>query len=229
MRSPRVAFALPAVALGVLLLFASPPVAVRLVRGLELAAPATMKPDVTYDVVIVLGGGVDPDITVETGRTAFREGAERMITAFDLLRAGRAKNVLLSGGPWGDPHRAGVRSEAGVMADQLEAWGIDAARIAVEERSKNTHENAVESLRIVRERGWERVLLVTSAAHMPRAFACFVHEGLHVDALPVDFWAADPAHRPPGWLPRAWAMLESTQILHEWAGRAVYRARGWTD
>jgi uncharacterized SAM-binding protein YcdF (DUF218 family) len=228
-RAPRVAFALPAAALGVLLFFGSPRVAVRLARGLEQAAPATMNAAVTYDAVIVLGGGVDPNITVETGRTAFREPAERMITAFDLLRAGRAKSVLLSGGPWGDARVPLVRSEAGVMADQLEAWGIDAARIVVEERSRNTHENAVESVAIVRARGWGRVLLVTSAAHMPRALACFVHEGLRVDALPVDFHASDPARWPPSWLPRAWAVLESTEVLHEWVGRAVYRARGWTD
>ncbi len=140
----------------------------------------------TYDAVIVLGGGMNGIITSQTGMPAYTDAAERVLTAFELLRAGRAKSAILSGGVWpGSPPE--VKTESRLMADALEGWGIDPSRLVLEERSTNTHENAVESARIARERGFTRDLLVTSAAHMLRARGCFLREGLAVDTLAVDF------------------------------------------
>jgi uncharacterized SAM-binding protein YcdF (DUF218 family) len=225
-RAPGAASAFPALAFFLLLLFSSPAISNRLVRGLEDPPLTTMKPGATYDAVIVLGGGIDTAVTLETGRTSFMDAAERLLTAFDLLRSGRAKNVILSGG-YEEPRVPGAESEANVMADQLEAWGIDAHRIAVEERSTTTHENAVESVKIARAKAWTHDLLVTSAAHMPRALGCFVHEGLPVDTLAVDFHTT--SRRPTRWLPRAQALWDSTWAIREIVGRFVYRLRGWTD
>ena len=94
-------------------------------------------------------------------------------------------------------------------------------RIVLERGSRNTRENAVESARIVRERGWKTLLLVTSAMHMPRAAASFRAAGLDVDLLPVDHRAGEQAGNL---LPRAEALERSTEALRELAGRAIYRA-----
>ncbi len=227
-RAPRFARACPALALALLSLFASPGIAARLLRFAEKDGVTTLKAGVVYDVVIVLGGGVDAEITAEKGRAELNDAGDRLVAGFDVLRAGQAKVALLTGGL--DPGaRRGTRSEAMVMADQLRAWGVDEERLAVEERSTTTHEDAVESVRIARQRGWTRALLVTSAAHIPRARACFEHEGLHVDTLAVDFHG--PPQERPGrrFLPRASALTDSTSTIRELVGRIVYRARGWTD
>jgi uncharacterized SAM-binding protein YcdF (DUF218 family) len=230
-RAPRVAFVLPALAFSVLLFFATPLVANSLQRGLEDPPLTTVKPDVTYDAVIVLGGGMNGLISNQTRLPAFNEGAERVTTAFDLLRTNRAKNAILSGGngPGAPPEQ---RSEARLSADVLEGWGIDPSRLVVEGDSTTTHENAVASVKLARERGWTRTLLVTSAAHMERARGCFVREGLAVDTFAVDFASYDQSRISsswPSWLPRASALAESTGALRERFGRFVYRLRGWTE
>jgi len=228
-RAPRVAFALPAVALALLGVLSIPTVANDLQRGLEQPPLTTMKPDVTYDAVIVLGGGVNATITGERGMTAVNESAERVLAAFDLLRTNRARNAIVSGGFWPEAHPSTAEPEARVTARQLVAWGIDPSRLALDEHSVNTHENAVESVRIARERGWTRDLLVTSAAHMQRARGCFGREGFPLDTLSVDFVSYDPIASPSGWLPRAGALAGSTSVIRERVGRLVYRLRGWSE
>jgi uncharacterized SAM-binding protein YcdF (DUF218 family) len=227
-RAPRAAFLLPAFGFGVLLVFSAPAVANDLQRSLEQPALTTLKPDVTYDAVIVLGGGVSAPIARETGLPSYNDAVERVLTAFDLLRTNRAKNAILSGGNQASAS-ADLKPESQLVAEQLEAWGIDPSRLAVEPRSTTTHENAVESARIARARGWTRNLLVTSAAHMRRAQGCFTKEGLAVDTLSVDFRSYDKAMGALSWVPRAEALATSTAAIRERAGRFVYRLQGWMD
>ena len=79
----------------------------------------------------------------------------------------------------------------------------------------------------MKERGWRSLLLVTSAAHLPRALDCFRKVGLTPDALPVDYRAGGA--RAGGWLPRASALSKSTDVLRELAGRVVYRVAGYAE
>jgi len=63
----------------------------------------------------------------------------------------------------------------------------DADRILAERQSRDTFENAMFSRQIANPRPGELWLLVTSAAHMPRAMAAFRAANFPVDAYPVDF------------------------------------------
>ncbi len=227
-RAPRLAFALPAAAMALLLFFASPVVSNRLLYALEQPALTSIKPDVTYDAVIVLGGTMDGMVTADTKSPAYDEAVERILATYDLLRTNRARYAILSGSSWNEgPGEA--PPEARLIAQQLAAWGIDPARIAVDEASRNTHENAIESTRIARERGWMRDVIVTSAAHMKRARGCFAKEGLEADTLAVDFGAYDPARHWSRWGPQASSLAESTGAIREWVARIVYRMRGWSE
>src|SRR6266508_4064278 len=111
------------------------------------------------------------------------------------------------------------------LAGKLVQWGIPPAQVVVEASSRNTRENAIESSRIAAARGWRTLLVVTSAAHAPRALGCFRAVGLEPDLLPVDFRAGDG--RGEGWLPRAAVLSRSTDALRELAGRLVYRMVGY--
>ena len=55
----------------------------------------------------------------------------------------------------------------------LGALGVPQSVFMLESRSRSTRENAVNSAVMLRERGMNRILLVTSARHMPRARALF--------------------------------------------------------
>jgi uncharacterized SAM-binding protein YcdF (DUF218 family) len=86
----------------------------------------------------------------------------------------------------------------------------------------------VESERLVREHGWKTLLLVTSAAHMPRAAGCFAAVGLRPDMLPVDVRISSTPLRRMSWLPRVGNLGQSTEALRELVGRVVYEQRGWS-
>ncbi len=220
---PRWAFGLAALAAAVLVVFSMEPVANRLQRLAERDARSTFRPDVVYDAVVVLGGIVDGAATRASGEVELDANVERILRAWELVRAGRARAVLLSAGltfplPGDVP-------EADLLAAKLVQWGVSPAQVVVEASSRNTRENAIESSRIAAAHGWKTLLVVTSAAHAPRALGCFRAVGLEPDVLPVDHRAGDGGGQ--GWLPRAGALERSTDALREVAGRLVYRMVGY--
>ncbi|SET17480.1 YdcF family protein [Stigmatella erecta] len=224
-RGGRRALGLQVLGLGVLYAFSIEPVAGALMRWVEAGAKETYRPGVVYDAVIVLGGGLDPDATERSGRPEYNAAVERILRGYELLREGKARQVLLSGGTLDTRPEAVVESK--VLQSQLQQWGIAPERIVIEGLSRNTRENALESKKLVQERGWNTLLLITSAAHLPRASGCFAAVGLRPDTLAADV-RASTGKRPPSWLPRANHLNASTDALRELAGRAVYRLRGWT-
>jgi uncharacterized protein (TIGR03382 family) len=190
---------LAVVAFAVPLAFASPVVAIALERCAAQSVRSTMKEDVVYDVVIVLSGKAE----------------ERLGPAADLIRTGRARLLLYSG--------RYDSNEAQVVASTLRSHHIRDDEVLFEQNSQNTHENAVESARIVTAQGWKRIVLVTGAIHERRALACFRKVGLFPDLLPI------VRRRPDGLLPRFWALDASTAALHESLGLVAYRVAGYVD
>lgn len=91
-----------------------------------------------------------------------------------------------------------------------------------EERSRTTWENALFSAPLLREAGVQRVVLVTQAAHMPRARWCVERQGLQVLAAPVGFLGVDNARPFAGWLPKGKAFWQNAQLLNEALGRLLY-------
>lgn len=216
---------LPFVGLAILFLFSTGPVSNALFGGLERSAKKTMRDDVAYDAAVLLGGIADDRAMISSGQPSYNDNVERLLATYDLLRQGRARYAILSGGPV-DASRAAA-SEAVVLADQLVSWGIEPGRIVIENRAMNTRENAVYSAEIVRERGWSKVVIVTSAFHMSRSIGCFRAVGLDVDTLPVDYRTFD-GRFSGDWMPRAHFLDVSTSALREWAGRVIYKARGYS-
>lgn len=207
-------------AIGLLAVFASEPVALALGRIVEAGADATIRPEEQYDAAIVLGGTVNPSVIIASPDSPEALGG-RVQAALGLLRSGQTRHVLLSAG--GNP--ADGPTEADAIAVALARHGIEEARIVRETHSRNTHENAMESARIVRQRGWSKLVLITDAAHMPRALACFRAEGLSPDAMPVNRRFARVA---TSFAPQAGNLATSADALHELFGRGIYWALGYS-
>jgi uncharacterized SAM-binding protein YcdF (DUF218 family) len=219
-RRRRAAPWLAAAAVTVLWVFAVEPVADGLTGLAERGVRSTMRPGVTYDAAIVLGGGIDPGASCESGEPELNPAGDRMVAGFELFRAGRVRNLLLSAG--GPDASEPVEADFGALL--YRRLGVPPERIVVERDSRNTRENAERSADIVRQRGWSSLLLVTSAMHMPRAAAAFRRVGLTFDVLPVD---RRYGRRPWTVLPRTEVLDRSTWALRELAGRLVYRAMGY--
>lgn len=188
------------------------------------------------DAIVVLGGATRaqswPRATDE-----LNEGADRLIYAYRLWEAGVAPHLLLTGGHAAFVTPETTRSEAAGMAELLRTIGVPAEAIWLEEASFNTYENALLSKPILEEQGAERVVLVTSALHMPRAAAIFRKLGIDVIPAPTDYLVTqadwehylrpDPAVQAFNLIPSADDLELTSQVLKEYIGIAIYRLRGW--
>jgi len=221
-RKPRAGHLLLGLGLAVLLIFSTPPVVGAMWQALERSAPRTFRPETTYDVVVLLGGVVDPSGSLSS-EVAYGHNVERLLTVFDLLRTQHARQVILSGGRLGE----GLPTEAVFLRDQLLRWGIEPERLVLEEGSKNTHENAVNTAALMQSRPGQTMLVVTSAFHMQRAAGCFTAAGLTFDTLPVDYRVREPS-RDNSLLPRSEYLADATRALRELSGRVVYRVLGYS-
>ena len=128
--------------------------------------------------IIVLGGVIDPEISVKRGEISLDEAAERIIAAVELYHRYPTVRIVFSGGnaAFGGP----PESEFAIRF--LEKLDIPRDRIELESRSRNTRENAVNTMQLVRPKPGERWLLITSAYHMPRAIGLFRQAGFPVEA-----------------------------------------------
>ena len=164
------------------------------------------------DAIVVLGGG---EVINEGKAQHWDPDATRLGVGRALLRARRAPVILLSGGD----------GEAAQMAARLILRGVPQTRILVENRSRNTRENAVYSAPILHRIGAQRILLVTSDIHMRRAAACFSKLGFEVLQAPVRELAV-----PGGddfWQQRERALVRSGHCVHEIVGLWLYELCGW--
>jgi uncharacterized SAM-binding protein YcdF (DUF218 family) len=103
------------------------------------------------------------------------------------------------------------------MAKAMARFGIPASALLLEERSRDTRDNAAFTAVLAKEHGMKRVLLVTSALHMPRASLLFRNAG--VDVVPVS--VPEPESTRLGWqqwLPSRSALWRSGRALQEYAG-----------
>jgi uncharacterized SAM-binding protein YcdF (DUF218 family) len=179
------------------------------------------------DGIVMLGGAISPQVSVERGTIALQEGGARLVVTAELgLRYPKAR-IVISAGPGALVYDEGP--EAGVAVRELEALGIAHERITAEEQSRNTVENAVFSRLIANPQPGEHWILVTSAFHMPRAIATFRAAGFPIEAYPVDFRTGGPADalRPFGIASRGLRLTDTA--LHEWMGLLVYRLTGRTN
>jgi uncharacterized SAM-binding protein YcdF (DUF218 family) len=145
----------------------------------------------------------------------------RLLRGVEVVADGRAPRLIVSeisnddegGGKYEPLARAWLER----VAPQAELLSFGPIR--------DTHEEAVGLARLFRERGWKRVLAVTSPTHTRRAAAALEKEGLEVIAVPaveIDFDLERLEY--PGDRRRAFG-----KIVHEWAGLLVYKRRGWID
>jgi uncharacterized SAM-binding protein YcdF (DUF218 family) len=202
------------------------PVSALLVLPLESRFPRPAAPPGPVAGIIVLGGAVEQALTEAHGIPALNGAAERMTEAVALaLRHPEARLVftggsaaLLPGGP----------TEADTARRLFADLGLPPERLVFENESRNTHENAVLTHRLIRPAPGETWLLVTSASHMPRAMGCFRAVGWAVTPWPVNYTTGrDPAlwwHWP---FPTRLNQAEAA--LREWVGLVAYRLMKRTD
>lgn len=177
------------------------------------------------DGVVVLGGAIDPLLSAARGLPSLNGAAERLLAMLELAHRYPEAQMVFSSGS-GSVTRQDLK-EAPVVRSLLESIGFDCTRVIFEAQSRNTWENAVFSRDLVRPEAGQTWLLVTSAAHMPRAMGAFRAAGWQIIPYPVDYLTV-PGGRGGG-LSVADGVSAIRPALHEWLGLIYYRARGWSD
>lgn len=221
-------------ALAILLLASNRWVATSLARSLEWRyLPAgDIQP---AEVIVLLGGGTEPASPprpmVEIGGAG-----DRILYAAELYNQGKAPHILSSGGyiTWLEGRSSTPAVE---MAAILGKLGVPQDSIWLQPSSQNTYEDALYSAEMLAEKGVDRVILVTSAMHMPRSVALFEKQGIQVIPAPADFavtqasWQELTQADVPGFLvsllPSVGNLSLTTNALKEYIGILAYRLRGW--
>jgi uncharacterized SAM-binding protein YcdF (DUF218 family) len=181
----------------------------------------------TFDIGIVLGGFSNFDVTTDD-RLNFNSAANRLTDAVVLYKKGIVKKLLISGG---DGNLLVKKSpEAEKTEPFLLYMGVRQEDILLESRSRNTHENALYSKELIDSQHIksDRILMITSAYHTPRALGCFKKVGLNVQAFPAHFIGKTPNWGTNYWLkPDSDAFDHWEAIIKEWVGYVVYSAKGY--
>jgi len=180
----------------------------------------------TADAVVSLGGTGEPSEHELVG-FHFTRGTDRLMTAVELVRVGKSDTLVLGGG--GYVRHAKWGSEADAVKRWIDSWGVlknPAISLGV---CSDTHDEAVKTATLVKERGWKSIILVTSASHMNRAEATFRKAGVNVMCAPCNVTSTvfrqdrlDWFHAPHPGGPEAFGIW-----FHEVLGWLVYRWRGW--
>jgi uncharacterized SAM-binding protein YcdF (DUF218 family) len=187
------------------------------------------------EVIVLLGGGTesgDPPRPM----TEINSAGDRVLYAAQLYHQGAARLILVSGGNLNFSEARGS-TPAEEMIKILSLTGVPEKDMIFQDKSQNTYEDALYSAEMLEEMEVNRILLVTSAMHMPRAAALFEKQGLVVIPAPVDFtvteqnWAS--VFQPTAGefflhlLPNASALGLTTTAMKEYLGMVVYGLRGW--
>ena len=160
------------------------------------------------------------------GRTVVVTGGNAGIGYFvsEQLASAGARVVIAAGHGELVPNRV---TEAEATRSLLVSDGLDPSRILIDDRSRNTFENALFSKKVANPQPGEVWLLVTSAVHMPRAVGCFRRVGWTILPYPVDY------HTGRSITPDLFDLAENLALferaMREWVGLVAYRLLGRTD
>lgn len=178
------------------------------------------------DAVVVLGGGVRPS-KYDVAGLDLNAAGDRVVMGVELVRRGKARNMVVGGGAYTIGGRRLV--EADLTKRWLAEWRLADVPVFSLGACENTHDEAVRVAALRKEKGWQKILLVTSAYHMKRAQAVFRTAGVPVVCVPCDYQTEVSIETGPGAtiVPRFGGFQKLSLFIHEQIGWWMYRWRGW--
>ena len=205
-----------------------------LVKNLEwqyIVAPEEIP---NAEAIVILGGAIKSQIYPRP-MVDVSESGDRIIYGAKLYKMGKAPLLIPTGGKIEWQGNKNNPSEADDIEELLILFDIPPSAIIKEEKSYNTHDNAVNTQKILQSRDIDRVILVTSALHMPRAVKVFEKQGIKVIPAPTDFLVSkQQLQSEPSWqsliincFPHISALHNITNVIKEYIGLLIYRFKGW--
>ncbi|WP_017731513.1 YdcF family protein [Nafulsella turpanensis] len=209
-------------------LFTNPFIANQLMQWWEVPATPLQAFDQPHELAVILTGVTAADREPQD-RVHLQKGADRIMHTLQLYKLGLVEKILISGGS-GKLMGEAERAEAAKIKEVLLLSGMAEEDIRTEERSRNTHENALYTAEWLEENNMEDhpFLLVTSAFHMRRSMGCFRQAGLHPIPYSTDFYSDEQEYTPDSlFIPSEEALVNWTKLIKEWVGYIMYDAMGY--
>lgn len=189
-------------------------------KGIKVVAAAQ-----PADGIVVLSGMMT-HVTSAAGPVYEWGDADRFFAGIDLYQAGKASRLIFTGGafPWDKV----AQNEGMVLKTFAQRMGVPEASITVSREAQNTAQEAQAVWDLFASQAPHasrppKILLVTSAFHMPRAQRLFERQGFVVEAFPVDFRVRARAMTPMDFLPDPRALSLTDVFVRELLGRFYYQ------
>jgi uncharacterized SAM-binding protein YcdF (DUF218 family) len=178
------------------------------------------------DAVVQCGGLLSPSPYDLSGAN-YSDSVDRLLASVEAARRLHLPLVLGGGAAGGN----GAPPESTFERAWLANWGLTNFTVMDLGVCRDTHDEALAAARLAKLHGWKRILLVTSAIHMDRAWAAFQRTGLEVVPLACDF---DGPAAPNGkWTLKLLPSIGSAALFKMWLTEEVglwyYWLRGWAS
>ncbi|WP_375452488.1 YdcF family protein [uncultured Devosia sp.] len=186
--------------------------------------PANMPPSV--GAIVMLGGGTNSRISAARGVSELNAAGDRFTETLRLAQLYPRARIVITGG-FGMLGEEG-EPEAATAARFFEGLGIAPDRLVLEDRARNTAENADFTAALLGDVDGP-IVLVTSAFHMPRSVGLFRKAGLVVVPWPTDYRSASTEGLVLDLVNPVDNVSTLTSAIKEWIGLAVYHWSGRID
>jgi len=186
----------------------------QLERGHALQDPSDAP---TAEAIVVLSGMLRAVPSGDDFAYEWSEAADRYFAGVDLALAMKAPKLIFTRGA--QPWSAGA-PEGEVLFERARRDLVPEGMLALTPPVENTAQEAQAVAEMLDPKA--KVLLVTSAFHMPRAEDLFREAGLEVTPWPVDFRASANKTTMMDFIPSAGGLSGTSAALREFLGRAYY-------
>jgi len=181
-----------------------------------------------FHAAVLMGGMISYDESKD--RILFNANINRLTQTVELYKKGVVNKILITGGSGSILYPK--KREANLLKNYLiEYFNLPEKDILIENKSNNTHENALFSTKILDSLGWnnQRFVLITSPLHQYRAQACFEKQGYktYIYAPKSKKNSLEKVLPKNLFLPQAEILLEWNNFLHELIGVITYKIAGY--
>lgn len=198
----------------------SPIISGRLNALLEYGQSRKQPEDIqTADAIVVLSGMIRP-IESTHGLAYEWNDPDRFFAGIELMKANKAPIIIFTGShlPW----EKGGKAEGEILAKYASEFGVEKNHIFITDHVQNTEDEAFAVKKLLNKLEIRKIILITSAFHMPRAKNIFENENIELQTYPVDSRIGASDFTFMELIPSASALAEFDFALREFIGRIYY-------
>ena len=172
------------------------------------------------DAIVVLSGMIRVIGDEENLKYEFTDSVDRFFAGLDLFNNNKSPILILTRGkmPWS----LGI-AEGEYLKELAIKYGVSEENIILTDEVQNTDQEAKAIKKILTENA--KIILVTSAFHMPRAEKVFKAANINPIPFPVDFQNSKSKTTMMDFIPSAGSLFDTSHFVREMIGRLYYNLK----